>query len=201
MAVSAVRICNLALSIIGASSNLESLDENTAEAQQCKLWYDHAREQTLIAHNWNEARKRLALAAHSEDPPDGIWIFRYQYPSDCLVAREIENPLGKDADAVPFEVETDTAGDTKSILTDVEDAVLIYTRDLKTTTIFSSYLVQTIAQLVGHYISYSITAKTKIQDKTFASWQRMILLAPTFNANEGMAARPRNTDWIRERDA
>src|SRR3546814_8520623 len=106
MADSKVQICNMALSHIGSKSTIESVDEPSAAAQQCRLWYEMARRQALGAYNWTFARKRLALAIHNDDPPEGLWNFRYQYPADCLKAREIENPGGPDMDAIKYEIET-----------------------------------------------------------------------------------------------
>ena len=65
--VSQVLIANMALSNIGTKSEIASLDENSVEAKQCKLWYDLSRKQALEAFDWGFARKRLTLALHADD--------------------------------------------------------------------------------------------------------------------------------------
>jgi hypothetical protein len=93
LSVSEVSICNMALSKIGASSSIESLTEESAEANECNLWYTFSRRQTLQATDWGFARRRITLATHGDDPPSGVWGYRYQYPSDCLTMRKIESPV------------------------------------------------------------------------------------------------------------
>jgi len=103
--ISVVKICNMALSNIGAKSTIESITENTPEAKRCNLWYDFSRLQTLEIFDWNFAQKRLTLALHSDVAPDGVWTFRYQYPSDGANIRFLQNPAGETADAIPFTIE------------------------------------------------------------------------------------------------
>ena len=210
--ISKVLICRMALSAIGAGS-IEALDDNTAAASECTTWYDYSRLQALESHNWSFARKRQALAAHSDDPPDS-WSFRYQYPADSIIIRRLQNPIlggtvnaegfvlgtaGDRSDAIPFEIELDDDQDAKSILTDLDSAVAVYTFDQSNTALFSPYFVRMLsAQLAGN-IAYALTAKPELEDKMFARFTTLQLAAPAFNANEGMQSPPRDADWIRGR--
>ena len=78
---------------------------------------------------------RKTLTAHGDDPPTD-WTYRYQYPSDCVKARFIENPLGRTKDPVPFDVEQSTDG-TMSIVTNQNEACLIYTKDVTSPSLYS----------------------------------------------------------------
>ena len=128
--LSKVDIGNLALSNVGEQSVIESFEEETTPARQVALWYDRMRRQALEYHNWSFARKRQMLASHPDPIPlNERWHFRYVYPADCLKFREIENPLGPDADAIPFTIESSDNGLEKTILTNVEEATGIYTFD------------------------------------------------------------------------
>lgn len=199
--VSAVRIGNLALSKIGARSRIESLDEQSPEAQEIKLWYDFAREEVLKAYNWSFARKRIALAAHAEDPPTDEWAYRYQYPSDCIVCRRIVNPLGRRAKPVPFHVETgvDSGARQKTILTNMANAKLLYTYDVTDTTQFSQFFIQTLATLIAHYIAYPLTGKETIQERMLKTFQGMIEGAPIHDANEEVEEPEKDASWIQAR--
>tara|TARA_R110000751_G_scaffold137379_2_gene240811 strand:+ start:8928 stop:9530 length:603 start_codon:yes stop_codon:yes gene_type:complete len=199
MAVSAVKIANLALSNIGASSSIEAFSEATAEANATDLWYDFARQSVLAAYPWGFAQKRLTLAAHSDDPPDGVWVYRYQYPSDCLVARSIVNPSGADADAVPFEIESSDDGSTISILTDMASAVLVYTWDLETTSLWSPHFVLTLSYLIAHFIAFPLTGKKTIQQDMLREYIGLLQQADALNANERQGKPPRDADSIRAR--
>jgi hypothetical protein len=130
---SKVKICNLALSKLGARNKIEDIEEATAEAEACNMWYDLALETALEAFDWSFARKRASLAPSAFDPPEGVWAFRYQWPNDCVAPRQIEHPSHntgneysyggspnymEDPDAIPF---TSELGDleTKTILTNL----------------------------------------------------------------------------------
>jgi len=79
---SQVEICNLALSHIGAAS-INSLDEASVQAQQCKLHYDIMLSQMLRDAPFQFAHRNEALAVLSEVDLFN-WAYAYQYPSDCL---------------------------------------------------------------------------------------------------------------------
>ena len=197
--ISKVRICNMALSNVGASSALESLTDGSAEAETCDLWYDYSRLQALAGYDWNFARRRLTLATHSDDPPDGVWAYRYQYPSDCVAFRKIQNPSGDRAAPVPFEIEVSDDLGTKSILTDLDDAVGVYTFDLETVTLFSPFFVEMFSFALSSHIAFALTGKQALRTemlKTFSALQRS---APAVNANEQMEGLPKEASWIEGR--
>lgn len=197
--ISSIKIANMALSKIGARSSIESFDEPSAEAKQCKLWYDYARVCALEAHDWSFARRRILLADHSADPASGVWAFRYQYPSDCIAARYLENPLGPSANAVPYEIEVDDVSSTKSILTDLETATLVYTFDQSLTSLFSSAFVDALSYKLGEHIAFSLTGKLQIEQRMAEQYFRSISLAAMFDANEEIPREPREAEWIRGR--
>lgn len=198
-AISKVKIANMSLSNIGARSSIESFTEGSAEARQIDLWYDYSRQAVLEAFDWSFARKRLTLATHSEDPPDDVWLYRYQYPVDCISARSLVNPLGEDADAIPFELEVSADGLTKTILTDLDDAVLVYTFDLELTSLFSAFFVDTLAAHLAYKIAISLTGKVSLRDKMLNEYRIFLIQAPVHNANERMSKPPRDAESIRVR--
>jgi hypothetical protein len=77
-----VEICNLALSHIRAQS-INSLNESSFQAQQCKLKYPIARDFVLEDFKWGFATTIKPLAVLS-DKTVFNWKFVYQYPTDCL---------------------------------------------------------------------------------------------------------------------
>lgn len=197
--VDAVTIANLALSHLGARSSIESLTESSPHAKQANLWYHFAREQALAANDWNFARKRLALAVHADDAPLE-WTFRYQYPSDCIAARFVENPLGAAALPVPYQIEVSDDGTTKSVLTDTDDAVLIYTFDQNLTALFSPFFVLMLSYLLAAYMAFSVTGKRTLADSMFQLFGLMSLQAPAVEYNESMQREQRDPDHISGRN-
>jgi hypothetical protein len=209
--ISKVKIANMALSHIGADSTIESFTENSTEALQVDLWYDWSRIQTLEAFDWSFARKRLALAEHSEDPPEGQWAFRYQYPADCIAFRHIANPFNRTfldpndltesviTDAVPFELEMDSTDIAKTILTDMEDACGVYTFDQEITSTFTAHFIDALSYMLAHRLAMPITGKLSLRDKMLETWQYYINVAPAQNANERVGRPERDALWVRVR--
>ena len=79
---SKVEICNLALSNVRAGS-INSIDEPSVKAQQCKLKYDILLDMMLGDHDYQFAHKNQALAVLSAVDVFN-WTYAYQYPSNCL---------------------------------------------------------------------------------------------------------------------
>lgn len=79
----AVDICNLALSYLGDSATVASIDppEGSAQAQHCARFYPMALNLLLEAHQWNFATKRAYLALVSQCYFND-WRFAYALPSD-----------------------------------------------------------------------------------------------------------------------
>ena len=206
--VSRTGIANMALSHVGANSTLENLDsDKTEEAKQCRIWYDFSRQQVLEVFDWNFARRRIGLALHGDvisetatDPWAGVWGFRYQYPADGIIIRKIQNPNAPPGDASPFDVELSVDGETKSILTNVEDAVVVYTFDLKANELFSATFVQAFSHLLASQIAWSLVQKRKVQTDQFTLYRTVLPAAAAINANEQVKPPPREAEWIRIRD-
>jgi len=194
MAISTVQIANLALSKTGNDSTIESLDENSAEAKQCKLWMDRARIQTLEAFNWDFARIRATLAAHNDDPPDD-WGYRYIYPSDCVKALFVQNPLGKNKLPVEYIVEQSTDG-TKSILTDQASAVLIFTKDETRPSFYPEWFIEMLASVLGAKVAFPLTGKARLAASLRLEAREMAILAPAMVANEKQEGPARESEHI-----
>ena len=82
LSVSALKICNDALTLLG-NNPIAALDENTKAARLCNQFYTSAVAATLRAYNWNCATARAELTADTE-PPEFGFALRYALPGDCL---------------------------------------------------------------------------------------------------------------------
>lgn len=198
-AISKNTIARMALSHLGATANIEDMDtEQTTVARQAKMWYDLAREQALADYDWNFARKRVALSLSEFAAPTTEWVFRYRYPADCLRARYIENPAGPFGDDPPFEVEEQTDG-ALSIVTDVENAVLVFTRNSQAPSVFSAHFVSALSYLLAHYMAGPVTGKDTKKQEMMQSYRFAVLSAAGNEANEGTQRPPRDAEWTRGR--
>ena len=193
--ISEVRICNMALTHLGESNAIETLDEGSAESNACDLWYDFSRRAALASSDWNFARGRLTLATHNDDPP-AEWGYRYQYPSDCVKFRRITNPAGEKQPPIPYRIELSDDRETKSILANLDDAEGVYTFNLTQVNLFDEYFVLLLSFALAANITYSITGKSDLRNELNKTFSEMARIATATNANEDTADIPADTDWI-----
>lgn len=198
--VSEVQIAKFAISRIGGK-NIESFDpvEDSVESHQTALWYHHCRRETLELFDWVFARKRLTLALDSNAAPSGVWVYRYQFPADGIVIRSIQNPAGRNADPVPFDIEVPTTPDVKTILTDVPDAVAIYTANITTPSLYSPSFVNAFSLSLAYKLSYAVRGDEDLKAGVRADYERMLVLAGNMNAGQGRGYPPRDALWIEQR--
>lgn len=193
-----LNISNMALSAIGARSTIANLNENSTEGAACKLWYDFSRLQTLAAFDWAFARKRVALTLSTEDPPTDVWLYRYIIPSDCVAIRYLWNPAGPSADAVPFTTELAADG-TRTLLSNLEDAIVIYTSNVSSINLFTPFFIDALATYLAFRIAVTITGDLNIRGAMAQQFVQMMRVAPAQDANESVDPAPREAEAIRAR--
>ena len=89
-------IHNLGLGLVG-EFGVEDTAASRALKQNllCIRYYPSARDLTLRAHPWNEAKKRVVIAQTSDEPVFG-YDRRYSVPSDSLRVLSVNDDLGAD---------------------------------------------------------------------------------------------------------
>ena len=202
MAVSKTLIANLALSHIKDKATLENVDtETTPQAVYTRLWYDQARTQALMDMDMGFSRRRLIMATHDEDP-SADWTFRYQWPDKCLLPRFIQG-TSKSRDAAPIVFDIEYADDdTLSILTDMDEAILVFTFDVEATTFFTPHFVLAHSFLLAHYVAGPLmSASQKTKDALLVNYNNAINTGGAHEGNvtsSGTQGAP-DAEWIRER--
>jgi hypothetical protein len=144
---SEVDIANLALSHLGDTATVASLDppEGSAQAEHCARFYPIARDSLLQAYNWGFASKRATMANLASGWSQ--WDFAYVKPSDALSIRAVVAPdsTNEDAESLqPFVLEVD-ANDNDVIYSDQEFAVVLYTRRVVDTAKYSPMFVMALS--------------------------------------------------------
>lgn len=140
---SEVDIANLALSHLGDSATVASLDppEGSAQAEHLARYFPFARDSLLEAYAWSFASKRMTLAQLTSAWSQ--WDYAYTKPADALSIRGVIAPDATDdsQDSMqPFVIEVD-ADDNDVIYTDQENAVALYTRRVTDTSKFPPIFV------------------------------------------------------------
>lgn len=189
-----IMISNMALGRLG-QSGIESFDENSSGANQCKLWYDISRTQTLEGYNWSFAKKRIVAAPHSDGGTEE-WMFRYQYPADCVALRLVINPLGPKAPPIPFDIEGDDAGSVRTILTNQPQAKFLYTRDVSNVSLFSNSFIESLSVKLAANTCFALTGKTDLMNGLNNLYQVSLAIAEGIDANQGVDRRKPDAPWI-----
>lgn len=165
---SAVKICNMALSHVGASARVSSISppDGSVEAGHCETFYDVARTEMLEPGNFAFSLDRAFLAEVTNLSDN--WAYAYTKPSDCLrplrivtagagitVFNQDEVELQvDDSDSAAFSVEGDT------LFSNEPDAILVYVRDVTDTTKFTPSFVSAFSYLLSSYLAGPILKGT-----------------------------------------
>ena len=164
MGTALVDLFNQALDQAGISETIADPDENSFEAEKCNQWYDRARLAVFSAAHWPDCRAafRLNLLATKDtsndwalgDPQPG-WIYAYGLPADYVHARWINN-----MEVFELSSYVDSGGAvSKAIVSNVQNAVLTYSRDSTDTERWDSSLYDAVMMSLSAYISYPLTRK------------------------------------------
>lgn len=200
---SEVQICNLALSHVGAAS-IQSLEDKTKEAGRCNLLYEPARDAVLREHKWSFATKRETLALLPDEDKVDEWEFAYQYPSDCLAAREIYNDFNNvrrdgllhhdhqhhahgNTDRINFEVAVNKGKTAKIIFTNKEDAELIYTAEITDPNLFDTQFRDALAWKLASELARPLRANPKMEELLYQKYLFIMATTQASDANEQQA--------------
>lgn len=193
---SIIEICNQALGNLGTKSAIQALNEASTEAKECLRWYDPSRKSTLERFDWGFARRRAALALHTVDAPD-TWGYRYQWPATCIAARYIPDP-GDDDVKVPFRQENASDG-SRSLLTNLGSATLIYTFDATDPNLFTPTFVDALSFLMAFRMAPKLTASKGKQKEMADAYEAFFKISTGSNANQQTSNPVPDADWIKGR--
>lgn len=159
---STVKICNTALSLIGASARVASISppDGSVEAGHCATFFDMVRREALELAVPHFALRRADLAELSTNPSDN-WAYAYATPSLMLkplrIIRAVTGLTVFNQDAVsytpsdrggaPFDIENDV------IYSNEPNAQLIYLADVQDPGRFSPLFVTGMAMLLASYLA------------------------------------------------
>lgn len=157
-------IANLALQIIGVSTKIESLDQDSPYAREVNSCFNSLRESLLRKFAWNFSKSRAILPALTAQT---VWgeLNRYQMPTDSL---RLLRPTDRQVD---WELESsDTSGDV-IVTRDTAPLQIRYVVDVTNPAKFDSEFVQVFAARIAQQVCQPITSsaeKQKLADQAFA---------------------------------
>lgn len=210
MALDVVAICNIALSYVSANA-IQALTGVSKEARECNKLYESARDSVLEDHDWGFARKHQVLALSTETFTG--WTYAYAWPSDCLAPRKIVDETGTntgtsydiDTDRyiqygkVKYEIRVSADLSQRFIVSDKEDAELVYTAAVSNPTLFSPLFVACLAWKLGAELAQPLRAKPALHSQLRENYLFELAKAKASSANIDHAPPNDTGDFVRAR--
>lgn len=202
-------ICNLALLRAGQLQRITSLSDPGPAAQACRAAWDIDRDATLEAAAWPFAMKRKALNAISGGER-GAWAYAYPEPNDCIAPRNLDqadddNPLGTyntnpgEAEQLVFRIESDEDTGRRVILTNVENAVLVYTARIEAPARWTAMFRNALAFQLAADLCFGLAKNSALGFKMLAAFEGYVRMAAASSFNQERKEVPPESDLINSR--
>lgn len=182
---SVIEICNIALSRLGNSRTINSLQEQSKEAGLCDLHFDSALEEVLSDFDWNFATKRVALADTGNAPLD--WQFAYRYPTDCLRITAIMVPGMRNPPErmrIEYQVGSDSDGTGRLIYTDQQEAWLQYVGKVTDPNMFDALFRSALSWKLASEIGMPLASAPNLVQNALTMYSQIIRSAGSHSMNE-----------------
>lgn len=196
---SVIDICNLALSRLGDTASVTSINppEGSAQAEHCAHFYPIARDSMLEMYPWNFATRRIKLAGLMQ-PERGDWMFAYAAPANVL--RILNVCAGGQAidKKNEFVIEADATGQAV-IWSNVPEAYASYTVRIDNSEAFPPLFTSALAwllasELAGPLIKGDVGAA---MGKTCLNWFAQIFSMAKISDAKQRHVQPENAaPWI-----
>jgi hypothetical protein len=153
MAITAVDICNLALSGLGDVAGISSIDppDNSAQAHYCATYYPIAVRELLSTDSWSFATKRVILPTVTPDTK--AWAYAHVVPSDYISAVAITDESGNEIAEFSQELHS---SNVLVINNDVSVIELQYVSALTPVGVFPPPFVEALSLTLQYYLAGSI---------------------------------------------
>jgi hypothetical protein len=211
MFTSEAQLCNAALSALGLDADIQALDETSAEARACNLFYENTRDEVLRDFPWPFARQVTATALSVVVGQPNEFTYQYREPADSLrplrllpygtVTGVTTGRLETAATRVKFVRREDSSGGL--IWTDFYNPVLEYTALVEDVARFPPDFSAALALLLASYIAPRLTGGDphKLGERSLIKYQWRIQTARANAANEDAQELPTDSELILARES
>lgn len=157
-------VVNIALGRIGYQKRIGSLLDGSTAAQAALNCYAQTRDELLRQNDWYFAQETANLTLLKSAPPNYVlpwtnaypqppWKFEYEYPDDCLKVRNVKVAPIFLVDPAPqpnnWREAHDSALNKKVILTNVQNALIVYTQRVTNPARWEADFVEALAAALG----------------------------------------------------
>lgn len=205
MTISKTRIFNMALNELGVSApitNAEAQDDNRAII--LRNFYETARDEVLKAFDWNFADSYRILTPSTEKCLDPNYKYIYDYPNDCINAREVfEQVENAEHTFEPtgivlkkqFKISSNSIGQ-KVILANVSPAILRYTKKIEKENFFDPEFSSTLSLYLAALTGKAITGSNDKANEALNKYWNKQKLGIVANATEGQEVDEDNSTYL-----
>ena len=187
------KIFNIVLKNLRVSVSIQNANQNDKNAVILNEFYDCAKEQVLKDFDWNFANGYRELSLTGNIPQNPKFLYEYDYPNDCVFAREIIPFVNNDI--VEFEIAANASGQ-KVINSNTTPAVLRYTKMVDNETFFSTEFAMALCWYLAFLAAPAITGNRAIQNDCLNVYTSMIAKAKAINASEGYIKHEESCNWF-----
>lgn len=199
--LSAVDICNLALSRIGVLQQITSIDppDATPAGLACAAVYTLCRKELMHDFPWPFASKYAELALLATDPNEE-WTYAYAYPSDCLRIRRLTSSNDptrtspswdrEDTNPYPFPYEIGYIDGQTVIYTDLQAAWCKYTFDMEDTNPWTPEFANILAWRLAVDLAYPLANSEERRATAQKNYEREKLEGAAHAMNEAQISKP-----------
>ncbi len=183
MTQSKAQIFNITLNILGVSMPLENANSSDNRAILLNNYYELARDYVLKDFDWNFAStfKELAL---TENPISQFqYKYCYNYPNDCICARDIFQKNSYVIDK--FSISSLSSGQ-RVILCNTENAILRYTRRVEKEIFFSCEFAMALSYYLASLTANVLVGSIQKGEIAYEKYNQLIKRAKVLNAQEGV---------------
>ncbi len=176
------KIFNLALKNLRISQTLQSTLQTDRNTIILNEYYESARDEVLKDFDWNFANAYRNLTPTGNISQNPYFLYEYDYPNDCLFARELVNTTG--AELLEFEVAV-TETMQKVINTNHSPAILRYTKIVTNESFFPVEFTMALSWYLAFLSAPSISANRSLQSDCLNVYNSVLKRAKMLNAQEG----------------
>lgn len=202
---SEAQVANLALGMVGQRQLLDSLNGQSTEALVAKTFFAATRNELLEAWHWTFATKRVGLAlvlnADLTLAQRSGWGYCYRAPADMLTPQAIWNGHREPGagEPIPYKLEADDDDSGLFILTDMQNAELIYTFENKTVALWPASFIAAMAAALAVKFAGHLPVKPELVPGLERSAMLALQRAAARDGNKAQRDPDADSEFIRAR--
>ncbi len=183
MTQSKAQIFNITLNILGVSMPLENANSADNRAILLNNYYELARDYVLKDFDWNFASTFKELALCENPISQYQYKYCYNYPNDCICARDI---FQKNTYVIDKYSISSLSNGQKVILCNTENAILRYTRRVEKEIFFSCEFTMALSYYLASLTANVLVGSIQKGEIAYEKYNQLIKRAKVLNAQEGI---------------